>query len=642
MISGSNPLLLNVTYIKPKTKGRGDTGECFEVIYRDDDGNMRLSYEPAEVEIYFTKPEFRVPEGQYDYIKPEERIERLDKCRVLYSEIPRAIQREIGPSAREFVRRCYENQDYDSLDKLYLWPYSFRADFLPEFYFMDEWMKKYPLPSSIKLTKGFIDIEIDQIDGFVDLDDIGNSAHCPVNCVTVILEETRESFTFVLKPREPVRLGRSEEEYQRLHEMYLKQAADHATLVENIDSFIKSLNDTFDPVYGHIEYHIRSYDEEIELIADIFRLINSRKPNFCTAWNMRFDIQYLMYRIRALGYNPADIICHPDFPDPECYFKVDRSTYMLEKQFDFFYCKSYTQYICEMRLYASIRKSQHALKSVSLNYIADRELGDRKVEYEGEMNIVDFPYLDWMKFIRYNIKDTLLLANIEKKTNDILTYYLRSMLNCTPYSKIFRETHLLRNVREIHFNKQGWIQGNNVNTIRLREEAKQRRDPFMMAGDTDSSDDDDDDDDDKLSFKGAIMADPTMNDTVGLEILGMPSNVVFINSIDLDMGAFYPSVKIFSNMDPITLIGKASFRAADGDLNDEFINGDMMNRSLNQVYLEKDKNNNLRRNDHTGEAVNTFLSKNILTFGYNWLGFPNITDLYNTVNKRIELRKNKD
>ena len=97
---------------------------------------------------------------------------------------------------------------------------------------------------------------------------------------------------------------------------------------------------------------------------------------------MRFDIQYLYNRIKVLGYDPSFIMCHPDFKveDRRCMFKVDRSTFMLEKQYDYFFCSSYTMYICQMRLYASIRKSKHKLKSVKLNAIADMELRDKKVE----------------------------------------------------------------------------------------------------------------------------------------------------------------------------------------------------------------------------------------------------------------------
>ena len=118
-----------------------------------------------------------------------------------------------------------------------------------------------------------------------------------------------------------------------------------------------------------------------------------------------------------------------------------------------------------MRLYASIRKSQHKLKSVKLNAIAERELKDKKVEYPEAANIVTFAYMDWLRFIIYNIKDVLLQLGIERKVKDVITYYMRSHQNLTPYNKIFKETHLLRNVREMYFNKEGWVQGNNINII---------------------------------------------------------------------------------------------------------------------------------------------------------------------------------
>lgn len=616
MIYGNKPLLLNVTYNRAdKRKG---IAEHFEVIYRDDDDKVRKAIEPPDVNIYFVKPQFR----DFNYNKPEERIEKLEKRRVPYSQIKYEIAKEIGESGTNYINHCFNTRDYRALDKLYAWPYSFKADFQAEFYYMQEWSEKYGKPESVKLSKAFIDIETDLIDNTIELDNLRYSTNCPVNAVTVVMNDTRESYTFILRPYKPSRMGYSNQEYEERYKLYEKQLADHNYLMSHMKEFIDDLHKDFDETYGYINYKVREFESEIELIADIFRYINDRKPNFCGSWNMRFDIQYLVYRIQTLGYNPADVICHPDFDNKKCFFKEDKSTFKLEKQYDYFYCSSYTQYICEMRLYASIRKSQHALKSVKLNDIGDRELKDKKVEYPEETNIRLFPYKDWILFIKYNIKDSLILGGIENKTNDMLTYYLRSHSNLTPYAKIFKETHLLRNVREMYFNREGWVQGNNINIIGLDEK---EIDTFDIV------DDDDDDDTEsnvmEATFKGAIMANPIWNDNVGVDIFGTPSNILFRNCIDFDMGAFYPSIKIFSNMDPITLLYKASFT------NDEFINGKMINRSLNNKYTEIDKNNNLRGIDITGEAINTYMSGNILTFGYNWLGLDSITDLYNKCRK---------
>lgn len=618
MIKAKNPILLNVTYIKPSKSN--DNKECFEVIFKDDNNVTQKSEEPADATIYFVKPEYR----NFSYNKPEERIERLYSVRTPISKIRYKIAEEEGEVGKNFIKQCYENREFSKLNELYRWPYSFGADFQPEFYFMRDWYNKYKLATTPKLSVSFLDIEADMIDYRIDMDDIPNSAYSPVNAATIIFDQSKEAWTFVLKPYEPSRLGRSEEEYKERYKLYQKQLATYQQWEAHRDEFIKDLEQSFDGVYGHLSYHVKEFDKEIDLIATLFTLINLRKPDFCLTYNMRFDIQYLYYRIIALGYDPASIMCHPDFgkKDRRCYFKVDRSTFQLEKQYDYFFCSSYTQYICQMRLYASIRKSQHKLKRVNLNSIADRELKDKKVEYEEEGNITLFAYLNWMKFIKYNIKDVLLQVGIERKCHDVLTYYNKSHANLTPYSKIFKETHLLRNVREQSFEQQGWIQSNNLNILDTREEESKA---FYSRGVTD------DDDEDETSFKGAINADPIWNDKVGMRILGMKSNNMHSNAVDFDMGAFYPSIKIASNMDPITLLYKASF------VNDEFISGEKRNRSLNNKYIEKDKNGNIRKIDFTGEAVNTYVSKNPLTFGFNYLNLPSITTIVKMVDKELSV-----
>lgn len=604
MIYGKQPTLLNVRYIKPSPEL--DIKESFEVIYLDDHGEVRKSEEPPTAEIYFVKPEFR----DFNYNKPQEHISRLNKVEVPVSKIRKAIAEEMGEAGKNFVRDCYQRRDFKALDQLYKWPYAFECDFQPEYYFMKRWYNKYPQVKP-KLTKGFLDIEIDQIDHLVDLENLRDTATAPINVATVTLDATNEVWTFMLRPQNPARLGMSNEAYNERNNLYLSQLQQHEEIFKDVKGFINELHERFDPTYGHLDYHVKEYEHEIDLIADIFRLINNRKPNFCEEWNMRFDIQYIYYRIIALGYDPASIMCHPDFKHPQCYFKVDHSTFLIEKQYDYFYCSSYTQFICQMRLYASIRKSQHKLRSVKLNAIAERELGDKKVEYPENTNILAFIYANWRLFAIYNIKDTLLQLGIERKTNDTLTYYIRSHSNLTPYNKIFRETHLLRNVRAKYFIKEGWVQGNNINIIGKDEDSIERQ--FYAEYD--------DDDDEESTYKGAINADPKWNMNIGKRILKMRSNSLFCNCADFDMGAFYPSIKIACNLDPSTLLWKASFD------NDEFINGYCVNRSLNQKYEERDKYNNLRKLDITGEAVNTYASGNILTFGFNYLNLPSVSDM---------------
>lgn len=205
-----------------------------------------------------------------------------------------------------------------------------------------------------------------------------------------------------------------------------------------------------------------------------------------------------------------------------------------------------------------------------------------------------------------------------------MTYYMRSQANLTPYNKIYRETHLLRNVREQSFNKQGWVQGNNINIIHMRDVDEVEKAFYNN---------DENEEGNESSFKGAINADPVWNDRIGMKILGIRSNNIFSNPMDYDMGAFYPSIKIASNMDPITLLYKASF------VNEEFMSGEFINRSLNQQYIEKDKKGKTRKLDFTGEAVNTYVSGNILTFGVNYLNQPSITEVLAACRKECKRKE---
>lgn len=333
-------------YQKPTKKN--NKKECFKVIYQDDSGQLRYSEEPGEATIYIVKPEFRNYVNE-DEPKPEERMDHCEAIRTPISQIRYVIADHAGEFGKAIIRRADAMNDFRVLNQIYRWPYAYKCDFQPEYYFMDEWFNKYPLQKPV-LTKAFSDIETDLMDYTTNLDDIPNSAYAPVNVIVCVLEATREVFQFVLRPYEPPKLGRSEEEYKERYDLYLKQLKDHQYLMSHLNEYYEDLRKDFEPVYGPFTYHLREYEDEIELIADYFRLLNTRKPMFNEWWNMRFDIQYLYYRIETKGYDPASIMTSPDIPDSQCYFKLDKSTYLVEKQHDEFYSTAYTKQLCQMRI----------------------------------------------------------------------------------------------------------------------------------------------------------------------------------------------------------------------------------------------------------------------------------------------------
>ena len=52
-----------------------------------------------------------------------------------------------------------------------------------------------------------------------------------------------------------------------------------------------------------------------------------------------------------------------------------------------------------------VRKGQGVLPSKKLNDVGRAELKDEKLDYSEEANIKTLPYVDYKKFVKYNIKD---------------------------------------------------------------------------------------------------------------------------------------------------------------------------------------------------------------------------------------------
>ena len=162
------------------------------------------------------------------------------------------------------------------------------------------------------------------------------------------------------------------------------------------------------------------------MLRELFKLINRLKRDFCLIWNMGFDIPYIINRIKVLGYDPSEIMCPDDVAIKECYYKKDMMHFDFKTRNDAFFFNSYTVFLDQMAQYIKIRKSRSEIKSVKLNNIAKIEIGDEKLDYSEDANIKTLPYVDYHKFILYNIKDSLLLLGIENRTNDIDNVFHRA------------------------------------------------------------------------------------------------------------------------------------------------------------------------------------------------------------------------
>ena len=603
----SNSMLWDIQYIKANRK-KG-TPDYLYMIWRNLDTQekfMQAVKEPL-MDIYFEKPEYRTHRYNKNYARLEEVTRKTVKC----NNIVREIANDMGEQGIRYLNNAYQSGNYQSIQNLFLYPYVYGADYDPATWYRVQWLLHMDNDIPKKLHKGFLDIEVDGI----EVPGMPSATDCPINAVTLIDDWNKTVYTFILTHRTFIPKntnGMSQREIDienKRREMYSHMHAEQDHMIENIDEFNQELHDLFDESYGELDYRQYFYTDESKMLVHLFQLINQLKLDFIGIWNISFDIPYIMDRLEALGLDPAMVMTHPDFPVKRCYFKADTINHDIKNKSDSFILTSYTTFYDQMELYASIRKGASELRSYRLNFIANHEIKDTKLDYSEDGDIKTLPYTNFRKFIIYNIKDVLLQMGIERRTTDFDTLYISSYKNATSYDKVFKQTVKLRNVQYLSFLKQGLVPGENIN-IYNKESAL-----------IESEEDDDDD----SEFEGALVADPKYNGYVGIELYGRPTNNVFANAVDFDMSAFYPNSIMAMNIDPSSLIFKMIMTGEQFDN----LGGDLKLKGITSEYFN-------HGDDMGKECMDNFQTGNYMSFGYKWLNLPDVSELYNEVKRRME------
>jgi len=574
-IDKDNIMLINVIY----HNGKKETSynDYLDIVYKElDTGNKKVvTIENPEMDIYFAKENCR----NYDYNKSFIEMKDAETHRCKFKEMPFYIAKQAGDEYIRYVKNCIETKNRAGINNIHKYKYVFGSDYDIENWYRIQWYLNYTNDKPKPITKQFLDIEVDGI----DVEGVPVDGVCPINAVTIVDEQSLSCHTFLLRNDKNPQIQEFE---------------------DTIDDFINDLHEAFDDVYGKLDYRIYMYDEdrEIDLIRDIFKLINTMKRDFLMIWNMGYDIPYITGRIIELGYDPVEIMCHKDFKIKELFYKKDNLNFKVENKSDYFKISSYTYFADQMLLYAGLRKGQSELRSHALNYIAQVEIGDEKLDYHEEADIKTLPYVNYKKFVMYNIKDVLLQLGIEIKTHDIDNIYLRAYSNATSYYKIFKQTVFLKNRAYLEFYQQGLVIGNNVNI------------DYGISR-YDSKDDDDEDE----KFDGALVADPMLNCHTGIELLQHKSMFIFDNVVDMDFSSMYPHIIITFNVAPNCMIGKL-----------------VLNKEIKDMYNKKDIDND--KYDAGKDFVDNMLIKNVANMGTKWFKLPDVVELDSLVRNKFKIQ----
>ena len=591
-INKDDIMLLDVKYVRGNKSN--DYTDTLYIVYKEISTGTKKLYtiNKPEIDIYFTKEEFR----DYDYNKTFMELEKTEKIRCRYTSIPWTIAKTAGGEYEQALKQMMEKGDFRSKDKMNLYPYVFGSDLPIDAFYRVNWLLNYDNDAEKHPTKQFLDIEVDTI----SIPGFPKPGECPINAVSLVDEPTKTVYTFLLE----------NEANPQIQEFK-----------ENINDIIQEAHEMFDESYGIFDYKIFMYreEDELEMIIDIFKLINTLKTDFLLVWNAGFDLPYFVARIEKLGGDPTEIICHKDFKNKVCYYKKDEKNFKVANKSDAFICTSYTKYVDQMILYAATRKGQKELRSNSLNYTGRDELGDEKIDYTEDANIKTLPYVNYKLFYLYNVKDTLLQYGIEKKVNDIDNLYLRTYSNCTGYDQIFKQTVMLKSRAYYEFLLQGLILGNNINV-------------HIQHGDS--------------TFSGALVGDPRLNDFCGVMLFGKRSMFIFNDAIDFDFSSMYPHIIISFNIERNTLVGKLII--LDDEFNvDRYIHGfDGIDVDTNKWNSSDDDDDDEEKEadlkyDGGADFMDNYLTGDILSMGTKWFKLPTISEIDSKFKEEMNIRPYK-
>ena len=194
-------------------------------------------------------------------------------------------------------------------------------------------------------------------------------------------------------------------------------------LISVYSSKLKKFN-----VFGTYDYTSKSKainyiwcNDETELLKKYFSWHKENYPDIISGWNvLYFDIPYILNRTKYIisetfisRYSPIGILRERKVEDKPIYDISGVS------QLD--YLQLYKQFSINER------------ESYKLDYIAETELGEGKLKFDGDIRT--FWKKDWKTFVEYCIKDTLLIKRLEDKLGYIKLVQTQSYMCRVPLEK---------------------------------------------------------------------------------------------------------------------------------------------------------------------------------------------------------------
>lgn len=609
-----NIIPLTIQYYTPKTFEEPD---ILTIIYKDVDTGERFIHNISEpkIEAYITKPEKRTFSHMRDYTTVDECDKFLVKYRTRWSTVAKYLKLNSGNDAK-------------------MSPYVFNIDIPIESYYLIQFLLEYPC-SRQRLSLGKLDIEND----IIRTDRFAEPGTCPINAVTYINMETNDVYTLVLLkdhlwPMGHVRYSETAHLRDKFYDQ-VKEVLDHPEKV------LAACHEKFDELYPNMNYNILYYDDEVQLLKDLWKIIHSTDNDFIGIWNLPYDMQNLIERAQVLGLDPYELICDDRFIAKRLEFREDKNPTAHKRRH---HCVTSTipTFVDDMVHYAGIRAGGGVLPSTRLNYVAERELKDSKYDYSEVSDIKHLYYDDLIRFILYNIKDVLLMCGIENKTKDTSNIYSRMLEMAVFPREAFTTTKVVWHSLIKFMAPRGFIPGTNrnrgnhtkviVDYSKIYGEAMNKMTTEEIVGNSfdfltdeygeifssenNESEEENGGDEKSQKFPGAWVMNTQHMSSTGFKVMGTESQFIHDNVADSDVTSEYPTAINTTNVSNETLVGRVYLSDPDS-----------INIPLCPGYVFKgDDAKTYKFNPHNF-LMEAYTEQDPLNFGKIFLGLPDADSL---------------
>ena len=330
------------------------------------------------------------------------------------------------------------------------------------------------------------------------------------------------------------------------------------------------------------EVNVHIFDNERNLLQAFLNYYEEVNPTILTGWNIDFfDIPYLYNRLKNVcGEGYAKRLS----PIGQAFWSPYRDKFS-------FGGVSILDYI---NLYKTYTYSLEA--SYTLNYIATKELGRGKIEYEGSLD--DLFENDLEKFIEYNIVDVDLVVSMDEKLQFIDLCKAVCHAGFVPYEDYIYSSKWLEGACLGYLKKKGLVATNKPRDRKERMQALR--------------------DNNQEKFIGAYVKEP---------IVGKYDWIY-----DLDLTSLYPSIIMTLNISPETKVGKIENWDAEANI-----------KGLDTIYKLVGKDGG--RYEYTTQELKEVIKDSNLGVAANGVLYTQdkkglIADILNDwFEKRVEFRK---